>query len=180
MELLLNKVCGQPAALPVAVRRCGPADAAAFFALQNEVRAAMPHPEQFVPDTQENITAYLAHDLCLGVFDGERLGAYFILRYCGQSEHNYAAFLGIPQAEWDHWANADSVIVHPDWRGNGLQRILLEDTLPLLRPGIVGIGATVSPGNPYSLNNAKASGFEIVSRREMYGGHDRYLLAKHL
>ena len=29
MELLLNKVCGQPAALPVAVRRCGPADAAA-------------------------------------------------------------------------------------------------------------------------------------------------------
>ena len=180
MELLLNKVCGQPAALPVAVRRCGPADAAAFYALQNEVRAAMPHPEQFVPDTRENITAYLAHDLCLGVFDGERLGAYFILRYCGQSEHNYAAFLGIPQAEWDHWANADSVIVHPDWRGNGLQRILLEDALPLLRPGIVGIGATVSPGNPYSLNNAKASGFEIVSRREMYGGHDRYLLAKHL
>ena len=60
------------------------------------------------------------------------------------------------------------------------QRILLEDALPLLRPGIVGIGATVSPGNPYSLNNAKASGFEIVSRREMYGGHDRYLLAKHL
>ena len=45
---------------------------------------------------------------------------------------------------------------------------------------IVGIGATVSPGNPYSLNNAKASGFEIVSRWEMYGGHDRYLLAKHL
>ena len=57
---------------------------------------------------------------------------------------------------------------------------MLEYALPLLRPGIVGIGATVSPGNPYSLNNAKASGFEIVSRREMYGGHDRYLLAKHL
>lgn len=88
-------------------------------------------------------------------------GAYFILRYCGHSEHNYAAFMGIPEAEWECWANADSVIVHPDWRGNGLQRILLEDALPLLRPGIVGIGATVSPGNPYSLNNAKASGFEI-------------------
>ena len=104
MELLLNKVCGQPAALPVVVRRCGPADAAAFFALQNEVRAAMPHPEQFVPDTQENITAYLAHDLCLGVFDGERLGAYFILRYCGQSEHNYAAFLGVPKSVYQRSA----------------------------------------------------------------------------
>ena len=180
MELLLNKVCGQPAALPVAVRRCGPTDAAAFYALQNEVRAAMPHPEQFVPDTQENITAYLAHDLCLGVFDGERLGAYFILRYCGQSEHNYAAFLGIPQAEWDHWANADSAVVHPDWRGNGLQRAMLEAALPLLPPQITHLGATVSPDNSYSLHNAQASGFVIRCRREMYGGYDRYLLEKQL
>ena len=180
MELLLNKVCGQPAALPVAVRQCGPADAAAFYALQNEVRAAMPHPEQFVPDTRENITAYLAHDLCLGVFDGEQLGAYFILRYCGQSEHNYAAFLGIPQAEWDHWANADSAVVHPDWRGNGLQRKLLEAALPLLPESITHLGATVSPANPYSLSNALACGFTIRARREMYGGFDRYLLAKEL
>ena len=180
MEVLLHKVCGQPESRTMTLRAAGPEDAAAFYALQNEVRAAMPHPEQFVPDTLENIAHYLKEDLCIGGWDGERLGAYFILRYCGHSEHNYAAFMGIPEAEWEHWANADSVIVHPDWRGNGLQRILLEDALPLLRPGIVGIGATVSPGNPYSLNNAKASGFEIVSRREMYGGHDRYLLAKHL
>ena len=180
MELLLNKVCGQPAALPDAVRQCGPADAAAFYALQNEVRAAMPHPEQFVPDTQENITAYLAHDLCLGVFDGARLGAYFILRYCGQSEHNYAAFLGIPQAEWDHWAKADSAVVHPDWRGNGLQRAMLEAALPLLPPQITHLGATVSPDNSYSLRNAQAGGFVIRCRREMYGGYDRYLLEKQL
>ena len=77
-------------------------------------------------------------------------------------------------------ANADSAIVHPDYRGNGLQRKLLEAALTRLRPGIVGIGATVSPENQYSLNNALASGFEIVCRREMYGGYDRYLLAKRL
>jgi len=180
MELILQKVCGRPAQLPIRLRRCGPADAAAFFALQNEVRAAMPHPEQFVPDTLENITAYLREDLCIGAYDGERLGAYFILRYCGRSAHNYAAFLGVPREEWEHWANADSAVVHPDWRGNGLQRKLLEAALPLVRPGIVGIGATVSPENQYSLNNALASGFEIVCRREMYGGYDRYLLAKAL
>ena len=57
MKLILQKVCGQPAALCVELRRCGPADAAAFYALQNEVRAVMPHPEQFVPDTLENIGA---------------------------------------------------------------------------------------------------------------------------
>jgi len=180
MELILQKVCGRPAQLPIRLRRCGPADAAAFFALQNEVRAAMPHPEQFVPDTLENITAYLREDLCIGAYDGERLGAYFILRYCGRSAHNYAAFLGVPREEWEHWANADSAIVHADFRGNGLQRLMLEAALPLFPKKITHIGATVSPQNQYSLHNALASGFAIVSRREMYGGHDRYLLAKDL
>ena len=64
--------------------------------------------------------------------------------------------------------------------GNGLQRKLLEAALPLVRPGIVGIGATVSPENQYSLNNALACGFVIADRREMYGGYDRYLLKKML
>ena len=99
---------------------------------------------------------------------------------CGRSAHNYAAFLGVPREEWEHWANADSAVVHPDWRGNGLQRKLLEAALPLVRPGIVGIGATVSPENQYSLNNALACGFVIADRREMYGGYDRYLLKKML
>ena len=180
MEVLLHKIQGRSAERTVTLRQAGPADAAAFYTLQNEVRAAMPYPEQFMPDTLENITGYLGNDLCIGMWDGERLGAYFILRYCGQSGHNYAAFMGIPQAEWDSWANADSAIVHPDYRGNGLQRKLLEAALGQLRPGIVGIGATVSPENRYSLNNALASGFEIVCRREMYGGDDRYLLAKKL
>ena len=108
MEILLHKVCGRPASRTMTLRAAGPEDAAAFYALQNEVRAAMPHPEQFVPDTLENIARYLKEDLCIGGWDGGRLGAYFILRYCGQDAHNYAAFMGIPREEWDGWANAAS------------------------------------------------------------------------
>ena len=47
MEILLHKVCGRPASRTMTLRAAGPEDAAAFYALQNEVRAAMPHPEQF-------------------------------------------------------------------------------------------------------------------------------------
>ena len=67
-------------------------------------------------------------------------GAYLILRLCGQSSENYAAFLGVPQSQWQHWANADSAVVHPDWRGNGLQRAMLEAALPLLPPQITHLG----------------------------------------
>ena len=148
MEVFLHKICGQPVQPPVSMqlRRCTPEQAPAVYALQNEVRAAMPDPEQFVPDTLENITAYVRKDLCIGAWQGSRLGGYLIVRF----------------------------------RGNGLQRLMLEAALPLFPKKITHIGATVSPQNQYSLHNALASGFAIVSRREMYGGHDRYLLAKAL
>lgn len=133
MELILHKVCGHPAQQAVTLRRCTPDEAPAVYALQNEVHAAMPHPEWFVTDTLEHITGYITDSLCIGV-----------------------------------------------WRGNGLQRHMLEAALPLLPESITHLGATVSPANPYSLSNALACGFTIRARREMYGGFDRYLLAKEL
>ena len=45
MDYFLQKVSGQPARQAVTLRRCTPAEAPVVFALQNEVRAAMPHPE---------------------------------------------------------------------------------------------------------------------------------------
>ena len=100
MDYFLQKVGGRPARQAVTLRRCTPAEAPAVFALQNEVRASMPHPEQFVPDTLENITGYLRTGICIGAWQQGRLGAYLILRLCGQSSENYAAFLGVPQAQW--------------------------------------------------------------------------------
>jgi len=93
MELCLHRVRGRAVPLSVTLRQCTREEAETVYRLQNEVRAMMPNPELFMPDTLENIQSYLEHDLCLGAWDGERLGAYFILRYCGHSEHNYAALM---------------------------------------------------------------------------------------
>ena len=94
MEVFLHKIGGKEVPKPVRaeLRRCTAAEAPAVYALQNEVRAAMPDPSQFVPDTLENITAYVQKDLCIGMWQGGRLGAYAIVRFCGESEHNYAVF----------------------------------------------------------------------------------------
>ena len=127
MEVFLHKICGQPVQPPVSMqlRRCTPEQAPAVYALQNEVRAAMPDPEQFVPDTLENITAYVRKDLCIGAWQGSRLGGYLIVRFCGRSAHNYAAFMDVPRTEWEHWANADSAIVHayPDELGKIVMKL---------------------------------------------------------
>ena len=74
MDYFLQKVGGRPARQTVTLRRCTPAEAPAVFALQNEVRAAMPHPEQFVPDTLENIADYLRTGVCIGAWQqGDKL-----------------------------------------------------------------------------------------------------------
>ena len=70
MEVFLHKIGGKEVPKPVRaeLRRCTAAEAPAVYALQNEVRAAMPDPSQFVPDTLENITAYVRKDLCIGAY----------------------------------------------------------------------------------------------------------------
>ena len=115
------------------------------------------------------------------IYDVVIIGAGVSGSACARELSRYNLSICVVEKEEDvccGTSKANSAIVHPDYRGNGLQRKLLEAALGLLRPGIVGIGATVSPENQYSLNNALASGFEIICRREMYGGYDRYLLKK--
>ena len=38
--------------------------------------------------------------------------------------------------------------------------------------------APISPSNPYSYNNFYVLQYEVVDRRKLYGGKDRYLLRK--
>lgn len=55
MELCLHQVRGRAARLPVTLRQCTREEAETVYRLQNEVRAMMPNPELFMPDTLENI-----------------------------------------------------------------------------------------------------------------------------
>ena len=180
MEILLQRkgLCPQPAAAQV--RRCAAPDLTAMLTLQDRVRAAMPRPELFLPNTAADLARDLQNSLCIGVWVEADLVAYGILRYCGADPHNYAASLDIPVSDWPYWANVDTVVVAPDWRGNGLQRQLVTWMAQQRRPDIIGFGCTVSPDNTYSLNNMRAAGFVIGAQRIMYGCHDRYVLSRQL
>ncbi len=180
MDWILEKYQGRPAAVLVQVRRGTQEDLDAFFDLQEQVRAAMPRPELFLPDTREELAEMLAAHLCIGVWHQQRLAAFFILRYCGEDAHNYASVMGLPQAQWKYWANGDSAAVHPDYRGNRLQQRMMLLAEQWRDPAIIGVAATVSPENPYSLNSLLACGYTVERRCAMYGGHDRCVVAKRL
>lgn len=180
MEWILNRYQGKEAVVLAQVRRCTEDDLDAVYGLQEYVRSRMEKPELFLPDEREELCRMLQTGLCVGVFVAQALVGFLILRYCGEDEHNYAAVLDIPRSEWKYWANADSAAVHPDYRGNRLQQRMLKLAEEWRDPAIIGLAATVSPQNRYSLDNVLACGFSVAKRCEMYGGHDRYVLQKRL
>ena len=71
----------------------------------------------------------------------------------------------------------ESVGVHPDFRGNGLQYRLLSEAekyLDMYRYFM----ATVYPMNTYSLQNFQKLGYEIMLKKQKYTGIERYVLRK--
>lgn len=180
MEILLQQKGATPRTVTAQIRLCTASDRAAMLALQDDIRAAMPRPELFLSNTEEDLAQDLQSSLCIGVWAASDLIAYGILRYCGSSPHNYAASMDIPASDWPYWANVDTVAVAPAWRGNGLQQRLVACMMEQRRPDIIGFGCTVSPDNTHSLNNMLAAGFTIRTRRMMYGCHDRYVLGRQL
>ena len=71
----------------------------------------------------------------------------------------------------------DAVFVDPDWRGYGLQRVLIDRAADKAREaGAKQILATVSPDNSHSLNNFATAGYEIIATASKYGGLTRNIL----
>ncbi len=180
MEIVLSRRNGEPTEITALAQKATAADLAAFAALQQAVHDAMPCPEQFVTNSDDELRRDLAEGLCIGVWAEGALAAYGILRYCGENDHNYARYLDVPAADWQYWANGDTIVVAPEWRGNGLQQKLMQLLEAWRRPDIIGVGCTVSPENAYSLENIRAMGFSVYVRRQMYGEHDRYVMEKRL
>ena len=72
-----------------------------------------------------------------------------------------------------------SQFVAPGVRGFGLQRLAAWFKDREARSiGAAEAIATVSPMNPASYRNIRASGFRVDARREMYGGLDRLVMKK--
>lgn len=115
---------------------------------------------------------------CIGDTRRRTVGAILILLLYG-SAHNYAAFWGAPGGVGRDQNNADSAVVHPDWRATVCSGSCWKRRC-LCPPRHQGIGATAHPENQYSPNNAPACGLSIIiaDRREMHGGTYRYLLKK--
>ena len=145
-----------------------PDDFVAWSALRDTVIAALPHPDFYVreDDEQAFFGAHTEPDgETIGVFAHGELVAYAMVGFpgCDAAAHNLGAMIGLPPAQHEKVTHLSSCMVQPTWRGRGLQRALLAARLALAhargRPLCL---AMVSLHNHSSRHNLLRQGLHIA------------------
>lgn len=166
----------------IEIRKGDRNDTENFIKLLYDVQAAMPHKEWFYLDPPEEIREMMADGtMRLWVaMDGERLAGAFDILIPGLDEYNYGYDLGFGEEELLRVINMDTAAVHPDYRGQGLQKRLMQAAeKEICRMGQRILLCTVHPDNQFSLQNVLKQGYAVQKREEKYGSI-RYVLRKDL
>ena len=162
---------------------CAFQDLDAVMDLQKRIFDGMEEKEWFAQTSRkENEKFFQKPNLLLGIYAEERLIAYGSIGFLERDRENLGWDLGWPEEKVANCANLDTIVVDPDFRGRGLQRLLISlciEQARTIKPGGT-ILTTICPDNLYSMRNARKEGFDILLRTKKYGGKDRYILGKSL
>ncbi|WP_414627739.1 N-acetyltransferase family protein [Alkalihalophilus pseudofirmus] len=166
------------------VRRLTREDLNVILEVQQVVLDTLENKEHLQPLSEEEFKAILRGDgLILGVFVKGSLTAFRALWFPGDDEENLGRDLGLSPSEQRKVVHQEISIVHPDYRGNGLQKRLAALVMRELAERTSEyeyVCCTVHPFNIPSLKDKLAQGMRIVKLKEKYAGHLRYILLKKL
>lgn len=111
--------------------------------------------------------------------EGNRLAGVFIVEFPGDRGDNMGHYAGLSGEQLQQVAHMDTAAVLPDYRGQKLQRRLMEAAEAELRQqGYRYLMCTVHPENPYSRENILSLGYEKVWEGLKYGGKPREVMLK--
>ena len=168
--------------MEIQIRKGNCEDTEQFLRLLQEVRENMEHREWFYLDPPEEVRERMAKGILeLWVaMDGDKMAAALDILRPGLEEYNYGYDLDFSKEDLLRVINMDSAAVHPDYRGRGLQRRLIQQAEKQLQEeGDHILLCTVHPDNHFSLRNVLSQGYEIRKRDCKYGSV-RFFLQKNI
>lgn len=162
------------------IRRAGPEDTEEFIGLLQQAWHHMENKEWLYLDSPEEVREMMADGtMKLWVaMDGERMAAAFNILIPGLNSFHYGYDLDFTREQLLQSVNMDTIVVHPNYRGRGLQRILMTEAENWAREQGYGVLlCTVHPDNRFSLDNMLRLGYRVQKKLPKYGSV-RYVLRK--
>ncbi|HDR4902024.1 TPA: GNAT family N-acetyltransferase [Bacillus cereus] len=152
--------------------------------LQNVVVEALEDKSRLQPLSQEEFQYILeGNGMMIGAFIENELIAFRALLVPPIDDEHLGLDIGLPESELHRVIYQEISNVHPNWRGNGMQKILatvIMDELQKEDSQYDYVCCTVAPFNIPSLKDKFAQGMEISALKEKYGDSLRYVFVKEL
>ncbi|MCU4785354.1 GNAT family N-acetyltransferase [Bacillus cereus] len=152
--------------------------------LQNVVVEALEDKSRLQPLSQEEFQYILeGNGMMIGAFIENELIAFRALLVPPIDDEHLGLDIGLPKSELHRVIYQEISNVHPNWRGNGMQKILatvIMDELQKEDSQYDYVCCTVAPFNIPSLKDKFAQGMEISALKEKYGDSLRYVFVKEL
>ncbi|MCU5095232.1 GNAT family N-acetyltransferase [Bacillus wiedmannii] len=155
-----------------------------ILSLQNVVVEALEDKSRLQPLSLEEFQYILeGNGMMIGAFIENKLIAFRALLVPPIDEEHLGLDIGIPESELHRVIYQEISNVHPNCRGNGMQKILatvIMDELQKEDSKYDYVCCTVAPFNIPSLKDKFSQGMEIAALKEKYGGSLRYVFVKEL
>ncbi|WP_263701784.1 GNAT family N-acetyltransferase [Bacillus thuringiensis] len=155
-----------------------------ILSLQNVVVEALEDKNRLQPLSLDEFQYILeGNGMMIGAFIKNELIAFRALLVPPIDEEHLGLDIGIPESELHRVIYQEISNVHPNSRGNGMQKILAKvimDELQKEDSKYDYVCCTVAPFNIPSLKDKFAQGMEIAALKEKYGGSMRYVFVKEL
>ena len=155
-----------------------------ILSLQNVVVEALEDKSRLQPLPLEEFQYILeGNGMMIGAFIENELIAFRALLVPPIDEEHLGLDIGILENELHRVIYQEISNVHPNCRGNGMQKILAKvimDELQKEDSKYEYVCCTVAPFNIPSLKDKFAQGMEIAALKEKYGGSMRYVFVKEL
>lgn len=171
----------------LSLRRLLPRHFNQVWELQTQIVEDLADKAVFAISTRDEILESMLIDFCYGLFNEDQLVATCICVLnrktlkTGDHERNLCVLTN-DKKNYAGYVTFDSIQVHPDYRGYGIQRFFLQKAeLAAQKVGASYLLATVSPDNRYSLDRFRDAGYEIFGQGAipMYDAQ-RYLMIRQL
>ena len=165
----------------ITLRIARPEEAQAIHQGMAEVYEQMENKELFVCDDLDWVKAHMEKDGFAVVACDEQgnIAASLLVVYPGMSNDILGRDIGLAEEELVHVAHMETAVVLPQYRGQHLQRRLLQYAEAVLdKKQYWHLLSTISPDNPASYKSIEACGYQVMTTKEKYGGLMRRIYYK--